>query len=75
MVKRGFPRPPSYLSARHFFDVITNGYGVMYPHADRVPEADRWAITAYIRALQAPDPTIAPDNPARAAVPAGTGDG
>jgi hypothetical protein len=32
--------------------VITNGYGAMYAYADRVPPADRWAITAYIRALQ-----------------------
>jgi mono/diheme cytochrome c family protein len=37
----------------HFFDVITNGYGVMYPFSDRLPdEEDRWAIVAYIRALQ-----------------------
>lgn len=56
---RGFPRPPSYHSARlraapdaHFVDVIGNGYGVMYSYADRVDPADRWAIAAYIRALQ-----------------------
>lgn len=36
----------------HFFDVITNGYGVMYPFASRIPVEDRWAIVAYIRALQ-----------------------
>ncbi len=37
----------------HFFDVITNGYGVMYPQKGRVTEADdRWAIAAYIRVLQ-----------------------
>ena len=36
----------------HFFDVITNGYGVMYSYASRVSPEDRWAITAYIRALQ-----------------------
>ena len=60
---RGFPHPPSYLSARlraapasHFYDVITNGYGVMYSYADRVPPADRWAITAHIRVLQAAQP-------------------
>jgi mono/diheme cytochrome c family protein len=59
VVRRGFPRPPSYhedrLRAapdRHFFDVITHGYGVMHSYADRVPPADRWAIVAYIRALQ-----------------------
>jgi len=82
VVQRGFPQPPSYLSARlrqapgrHVFDVITNGYGVMYPYADRVPVADRWAIVAYVRALQAADPAVAPDHPARAAVPVGTDDG
>ncbi len=36
----------------HFFDVITNGYGVMYSYATRVEPDDRWAIAAYIRALQ-----------------------
>ena len=56
---RGFPHPPSYLEPRliaaptaHFYDVITNGYGVMYSYADRVEPRDRWAIAAYIRALQ-----------------------
>jgi mono/diheme cytochrome c family protein len=60
IVQRGFPHPPSYFSEKlrnapnqHFYDVITHGYGVMYPYADRVEPADRWAITAYIRALQA----------------------
>ncbi len=59
IVKRGFPAPPSYHSeqlvnapAQHFVDVITSGYGVMYSYADRVAPADRWAIAAYIRALQ-----------------------
>jgi mono/diheme cytochrome c family protein len=59
VVQRGFPAPPSYQLARlrtapvgHFFDVITRGYGVMYSYAARVTPADRWAITAYIRALQ-----------------------
>lgn len=36
----------------HFFDVITNGYGTMYGHASRIKPDDRWAIVAYIRALQ-----------------------
>lgn len=36
----------------HFFEVITKGYGVMYSYAARVEPADRWAIVAYIRALQ-----------------------
>ena len=56
---RGFPHPPDFRSARlkaapasHVYDVMTNGYGVMYPYADRVPPRDRWAIAAYIRVLQ-----------------------
>jgi hypothetical protein len=59
VVRRGFPSPPSYhierlrkAPDRHFFDVITHGYGIMYPYGDRVDPADRWAIVAYIRALQ-----------------------
>ena len=36
----------------HFFDVITNGTGAMYPFAARIPVEDRWAITAYIKVLQ-----------------------
>ncbi len=36
----------------HFYDVITNGYGAMYSYASRVEPQDRWAIVAYIRALQ-----------------------
>jgi len=59
VVQRGFPQPPSYHVPRlrdapigHFFDVITNGYGVMYSYATRVEPEDRWAIAAYIRAVQ-----------------------
>jgi mono/diheme cytochrome c family protein len=59
VVQRGFPAPPSYHDDRlrnapdtHLLDVIANGYGVMYPYGDRVDEADRLAIVAYIRALQ-----------------------
>jgi mono/diheme cytochrome c family protein len=56
---RGFPHPPSYhidrlrqASSSYFVDVITHGHGAMYSYADRVTPADRWAIAAYIRALQ-----------------------
>jgi mono/diheme cytochrome c family protein len=59
VVQRGFPPPPSYhidrlrrAPVQHFYDVITNGYGAMYSFADRVQPGDRWAIAAYIRALQ-----------------------
>jgi len=59
VVLRGFPQPPSYLSdsvraepVGFYFDVITNGFGRMYSYAPSVPVHDRWAIVAYIRALQ-----------------------
>jgi mono/diheme cytochrome c family protein len=59
IVQRGFPQPPSYFKPQlaqapnqHYYNVITHGYGAMYPYADRVNPSDRWAIIAYIRALQ-----------------------
>ncbi|WP_250461805.1 c-type cytochrome [Microbulbifer litoralis] len=59
VVQRGFPAPPSLHSARlreiplrHFYDVIENGFGRMVAYGARVPDGDRWAIAAYIRALQ-----------------------
>jgi mono/diheme cytochrome c family protein len=59
VVQRGFPRPPSFDEDRlraapigHFYRVITHGYGVMFSYANRVEPEDRWAIAAYIRALQ-----------------------
>ena len=36
----------------HFYDVMTNGYGAMYSYASRIEPQDRWAVAAYIRALQ-----------------------
>lgn len=59
VVRRGFPQPPTYHDDRlrnapvgHFFDVITNGWGRMSSYGYQVQPADRWAIVAYIRALQ-----------------------
>jgi mono/diheme cytochrome c family protein len=59
VVQRGFPAPPSYhidrlrqAPTQHFYDVMTNGYGAMYFFAGRVSPQDRWAIAAYVRALQ-----------------------
>lgn len=56
---RGYRRPPSFHSdtmrARttgHIFDVMTNGFGGMPPYGKMIPTRDRWAIVAYIRALQ-----------------------
>jgi mono/diheme cytochrome c family protein len=59
IVQRGFSRPPSLLEPRlremppgHYFEVMTNGFGAMPDHAAQIKPADRWAIAAYIRALQ-----------------------
>jgi cytochrome c553 len=59
VVRRGFRRPESYHTDRlrgapagHFVDVMLNGFGAMPDFADRVDARDRWAIAAYIRALQ-----------------------
>jgi mono/diheme cytochrome c family protein len=56
---RGYRRPPSFHTEKlrtspsgHYFDVMTNGFGAMPPYAAQVPVRDRWAIAAYIRALQ-----------------------
>jgi mono/diheme cytochrome c family protein len=57
--RRGFPMPPTFHSERlreapvgHFYQVISDGIGQMPPHRSQVPPHDRWAIAAYIRALQ-----------------------
>lgn len=77
VVQRGFPKPPSFHTDRlravplsHFYDVITDGYGVMYSYSDRVEPDERWAIAAYIRALQTSQhvPASALDAPQRAAL-------
>jgi mono/diheme cytochrome c family protein len=59
IVERGYTQPPSYhidrlrtVAVGHFFDVITNGYGSMPDYKQQIPPRDRWAIAAYIRALQ-----------------------
>jgi hypothetical protein len=59
VVQRGFPPPPSFHIPRlraapvgYFFSVITEGFGRMYAYADRINPHDRWAIIAYLRALQ-----------------------
>ena len=59
VVARGMKRPPSWHIERlqksppgYFYDVITNGFGAMYDLADRLNPKDRWAVVAYIRALQ-----------------------
>ena len=59
IVQRGYRRPPSYhtpqmraMALGHFFDVISNGFGVMPDYAAQIPAEDRWAIAAYVRTLQ-----------------------
>jgi mono/diheme cytochrome c family protein len=59
VVQRGYRRPPSFHIDRlrnektgYFFDVITSGFGAMPDYAAQVTVADRWAIVAYLRALQ-----------------------
>jgi hypothetical protein len=59
IVRRGMKQPPSFHIVRlkeaapgYMFNVITNGYGVMYSYSSRIPPEDRWAVVAYIRALQ-----------------------
>lgn len=59
VVRRGFSPPPTFHSeylrkipVGHFYNVITHGYGAMYSYEARIPVKQRWAIAAYIRALQ-----------------------
>jgi mono/diheme cytochrome c family protein len=80
VVLRGFPSPPTYHQERlrqapigNFFDVITNGFGRMPAHGYLVRPEDRWAIAAYIRALQlsqnAPRDELSPEDLQKLDVP------
>jgi Cytochrome C oxidase, cbb3-type, subunit III len=68
-VRRGFRRgPPSFHQDRlreapvgHFYDVITNGFGSMNDYSAQIKPQDRWAIVAYIRALQLSQNATGPD--------------
>ena len=71
VVQRGFPRPPSLHEDRlrraddqRLIDAIAKGYGAMYSFADRIAPRDRWAIGAYIRALQLSQHAAPDDVPA-----------
>jgi mono/diheme cytochrome c family protein len=71
VVRRGFPAPPSFYepgqreaSAGHLYEVIIHGTGRMYPLADRIELRDRWAIVAYVRALQRSQHATPADLPA-----------
>jgi hypothetical protein len=76
IVERGFKQPASFHSDRlreqpigYFFDVMTQGFGQMSSYAVQVPPEDRWAIAAYVRALQfsqyAPVATLSPQDRAK----------
>jgi len=72
IVQRGYKRPPSFHSDRlrnaplgHFFDVISNGFGAMPDYAAQIRPEDRWAIAAYIRALQLSQNATEADVPAQ----------
>ncbi len=71
IVRRGFRRPPTFHQDRlrnapvgQLFDVITNGFGAMPDYAAQIPPADRWAIIAYVRALQLSEHATVADVPA-----------
>lgn len=88
IVQRGYRRPSSFHTDRlrqipvgYFFDVMTHGFGVMPSYAAQVPARDRWAIAAYLRALQLSQHASVADVPAAerarldaAAAPAHGGD-
>jgi hypothetical protein len=70
--QRGFKRPADLLSDRvrqeppgYIFDVITNGFGAMGDYGDQVPPRDRWAIVAYMRALELSQNATLADVPPR----------
>ncbi len=76
VVQRGFRQPPSFAIDRlraapvgYFFDVQSNGFGAMMDYRAQVPPADRWAIAAYVRALQLSQSATLADVPAEARGP------
>ena len=82
IVRRGFRRAASFNDDRlrqapvgHFFDAITNGWGAMPSYAPQIPPEDRWAIIAYIRALQMSQQNQAQTGSAAAASPGSTPSG
>ena len=73
VVQRGFRQPPSFHIDRlrevpvgYFFDVVSHGFGAMPDYAAQIPTADRWAIAAYLRALQLSQRTTIADVPTSA---------
>ncbi len=73
IVRRGYRHPPSYHIDRlrqvqngYIFNVITDGFGAMPDYATQIPARDRWAIVAYVRALQLSQNASVNDVPADA---------
>lgn len=75
VVQRGFPQPVSFTATQrlldapvgYYYNAITNGFGRMYSYASRVKPEDRWAISAYVKALQLSqnaDPSDVPEGAA-----------
>ena len=71
VVQRGFKKPSSYhidrlraAPAGYFFDVMTNGFGAMSDYSAQISVADRWAVVAYVRALQLSENASLDDVPA-----------
>jgi len=71
VVSRGYPRPTSFHEQRlldapvgYYVSAITNGFGRMYSYASRIPPEDRWAIAAYVKALQLSQNATLDDVPA-----------
>jgi mono/diheme cytochrome c family protein len=74
---RGFAKkPPSFHTERlqkaplgYFYDIITHGFGIMPDYASQIPPRDRWAIVAYVKALQLSQSVTAADIPSGQAIP------
>jgi hypothetical protein len=71
IVRRGYRQPPSFHVDRlqqapigHFYDTMTNGFGAMPDYRAQISPRDRWAISAYVRALQLSQHATAADIPA-----------
>jgi hypothetical protein len=71
IIQKGFPQPASFHDQRlldapvgYYYNAITNGFGRMYSYASRIPVEDRWAISAYVKALQLSQNATLDDVPA-----------
>lgn len=79
IVRRGYRRAASFHTdalrqapVGHYFDAITNGWGAMPSYASQIPPGDRWAIVAYVRALQLSNQNLQSQSATPTAAPAAT---